>query len=98
MAVGLRAGRFAFAAHREGLTALLDARDESDAARALDVPLLLLHAEGDEVVPVELSRALHAAAPASKLVVVPGGHHRSIQHDAELQGEAVRFLSRVLAS
>ena len=33
------------------------------------VPLLLLHAEGDEVVPVELSRALHAAAPASKLVV-----------------------------
>jgi pimeloyl-ACP methyl ester carboxylesterase len=97
LAVGLRAGRFGFAADREGLTALLDAHDETDAARALDVPLLLLHAQGDEVVPVELSRALHAAAPASKLVVVPGGHHRSIQHDAELQGEAVRFLSRALA-
>src|SRR4051794_3260625 len=100
LAVGLRARRFAFACDREGLTALLDAHDETEAARALggDVPLLLLHAEGDEVVPVELSRSLHAAAgPGSKLVVVPGGHHRSIQHDAELQGVAVRFLSRALS-
>ncbi|MDX6686710.1 MAG: uncharacterized protein QOF86_2838, partial [Baekduia sp.] len=76
---------------------LLSAHDETAAARALSSPLLLLHAEGDEVVPVELSRALHAAAPASKLVVVPGGHHRSVQHDAELQGVAVRFLARALA-
>jgi pimeloyl-ACP methyl ester carboxylesterase len=76
--------------------ALLRAHDETEAARALEIPLLLLHAEGDEVVPVELSRALHEAAPASKLVVVPGGHHRSIQHDAELQGESVRFLARAL--
>jgi pimeloyl-ACP methyl ester carboxylesterase len=94
LAVGVRAGRFGFAVDRDAVVALLGAHDETDAARALDVPLLLLHAEGDEVVPVELSRALHAAAPASKLVVVPGGHHRSIQHDAELQGVAVRFLSR----
>jgi hypothetical protein len=25
---------------------------------------------------------------------VPGGHHRSIQHDPELQAEAMRFLER----
>jgi hypothetical protein len=47
-------------------------------------------------VPVELSRALHDAAPASKLVVVPGGHHRSVQHDEELQGMAARWLARAL--
>jgi pimeloyl-ACP methyl ester carboxylesterase len=96
LSVGVRAGRFGFAVDRDAAVALLGAHDETEAARALDVPLLLLHAEGDEVVPVELSRALHAAAPASKLVVVPGGHHRSIQHDAELQGVAVRFLARAL--
>ena len=73
---------------RRGRRAAGRPRRDRGGARALDVPLLLLHAEGDEVVPVELSRALHAAAPASKLVVVPGGHHRSIQHDAELQGVA----------
>jgi pimeloyl-ACP methyl ester carboxylesterase len=96
LSVGVRGQRFGFAADHDALVALLDAHDETEAARALDVPLLLLHAEGDETVPVELSRALHAAAPSSKLVVVPGGHHRSIQHDPELQGEAVRFLARAL--
>jgi len=96
LSVGVRSGRFGFAVDRDAVVALLGAHDETEAARALDVPLLLLHAEGDEVVPVELSRALHEAAPASKLVVVPGGHHRSIQHDAELQGVAVRWLGRAM--
>src|SRR4051794_24707800 len=96
LSVGVRGQRFDFPANRDEVVALLRAHDETEAARALEIPLLLLHAEGDEVVPVELSRALHEAAPASKLVVVPGGHHRSIQHDAELQGESVRFLARSL--
>ena len=96
LSVGVRAKRFGFAVDRDAVVALLDAHDEGEAAAALDIPLLLLHAQGDEVVPVELSRALHTAAPSSKLVVVPGGHHRSIQHDAELQGVAVRFLSRAM--
>jgi pimeloyl-ACP methyl ester carboxylesterase len=99
LSVGIRGERFAFAADRDAVVTVLGNHDETVAARALDaagVPLLLLHAEGDEVVPVELSRALHAAAPTSKLIVTPGGHHRSIQHDAELQGVCVRFLSRAL--
>jgi pimeloyl-ACP methyl ester carboxylesterase len=96
LSVGVRAQRFGFAVDRDAVVALLGAHDETEAARTLEVPLLLLHAEGDEVVPVELSRALHEAAPASKLVVVPGGHHRSIQHDAELQGVAVRWLVRAM--
>jgi uncharacterized protein len=96
LSVGVRAQRFGFTVDRDAVIALLKDHDETEAARALDIPLLLLHAEGDEVVPVEHSRALHAAAPASKLVVVPGGHHRSVQHDAELQGVAVRFLSRAM--
>jgi hypothetical protein len=96
LSVGVRGQRFDFRAERDAIVALLRDHDETEAARDLEVPLLLLHAEGDEVVPVELSRNLHAAAPASKLVVIPGGHHRSIQHDPELQGECVRFLARAL--
>jgi uncharacterized protein len=94
---GLRTGRFGFRADADALAPLLERADETAAAAALAAPLLLLHAEGDEVVPVERSRALHAAAPGSKLVVLPGGHHRSIQHDPELQGESLRFLTRALA-
>lgn len=95
---GLRDGRFQFRADVDGLARFLDAHDETEAVRRLDVPLLLLHAEGDERVPVEHSRALAAVArhPSSRLVVVPGGHHRSVQHDEELQAVSLRFIVRAL--
>jgi pimeloyl-ACP methyl ester carboxylesterase len=92
LARGLRAGRFEFRVDADGVGALLAEHDELRAAEQLDVPLLLLHAEGDEVVPVEHSRALHVAAAGSRLVAVPGGHHRSVQHDPELQALAIRFI------
>jgi uncharacterized protein len=94
LGLGLRArGRFDFAADRPALEAMLEEADlEADAA-TLGERLLLLHAEGDETVPVEHSRALHAAAPGSRLVVVPGGHHRSVQHDPELLALSVRFIA-----
>jgi pimeloyl-ACP methyl ester carboxylesterase len=95
---GVRTGRLGFAADVATVGPALEAHDERDAAMALGDRLLLLHAEGDEVVPVAHSRELHALAPGSRLVAVPGGHHRSVQHDAELQGESVRFLARRLAA
>jgi pimeloyl-ACP methyl ester carboxylesterase len=96
LARGLRSGRFSFRADREGLQALLDRVDERVAAAALGERLLLMHAEGDEQVPIAISRELHEAAPGSRLVAVPGGHHQSIQHDGELIALAVRFLTRAL--
>jgi pimeloyl-ACP methyl ester carboxylesterase len=88
----LRGERFDFPADVATLEAALAAHDEVAAAAGLGPRLMLQHAEGDEAVPVVLSRALHDAAPGSRLVEVPGGHHRSVQHDAELQAVAVRFL------
>jgi uncharacterized protein len=96
LARGLRSGRFSFRADREGLQALLDRSDERAAAAALGARLLLMHAEGDEQVPIARSRELHEAAPGSRLVAAPGGHHQSIQHDGELIALAVRFLTRAL--
>jgi fermentation-respiration switch protein FrsA (DUF1100 family) len=93
---GLRHDRFEFRADREGLEALLATADERAAAAALGERLLLMHAEGDEQVPIGVSRDLHDAAPGSRLIAVPGGHHRSIQHDGEMTAAAVRFLTRAL--
>ena len=63
-------------------------------------PLILLHAEGDERIPSELVggalRARGRAAQADRRC--PGGHHRSVQHDAELQGVALRWLERDAAA
>lgn len=93
---GLRAGRFDLEADPDAVEALIARTDATTAATALGERLLLLHAEGDEVVGVERSRELHANAPGSRLVEVPGGHHRSVQHDPELQAVSLRFLAKRL--
>jgi pimeloyl-ACP methyl ester carboxylesterase len=98
LARGLCERRFSFRADPATLGPLLRSVDLAAAAAALGERLLLLHAEGDEDVPVAHSRALHAAAPAGRLEVVPGGHHRSVQHDPDLQALAVRFLARRCAA
>jgi pimeloyl-ACP methyl ester carboxylesterase len=96
LARGLRAGRFPIEADVEALTGLLDEVDLGAAVESLQMPLLLLHADGDEQVPVAHSRELAARADRVRLVIVPGGHHRSVQHDEELQAVSLRFLDRHL--
>ncbi len=95
---GLSAKRFEFEADAPALEALFAEHDETEIADALDVPVLLLHAEGDEVVPVQLSRELaaHLHHPRSRLITLPGGHHRSIQHDHELQAVSLRFIEQAI--
>jgi alpha-beta hydrolase superfamily lysophospholipase len=96
---GLEAGTLRFAADVPALDALLAAHDLHAIASDLPMPVLLLHAEGDEVVPVEHSRELaeRLSRPESRLIAVPGGHHRSVQHDPELQAVSVRFIAHALA-
>ena len=102
-AEGLRRGlaqrRFDFEADTPALDAFLAEHDERDAIAALEAPVLLLHAEGDEQVPVEHSRELAQLmrSTKSRLIAVPGGHHRSVQHDPDLQAVSVRFIERCLA-
>jgi uncharacterized protein len=96
---GLDEGRFSFEADAPALQAFLAEHDERQAIAALEAPVLLLHAEGDEQVPVEHSRELAGLtrSPKSRLIAVPGGHHRSVQHDPDLQAVSVRFIERCLA-
>jgi fermentation-respiration switch protein FrsA (DUF1100 family) len=79
-----------------GLASWLDLNDVEDAAERMgSKPLLLIHARGDEVVPYTQSEKLYErAAEPKRLILLEGGHHRSAQHDPELQGESLRWLSR----
>ena len=90
----LRAGDRA----RADLEAWLSEHDLRDAVGLLGAkPLILIHAEGDERIPSEFSAELYERAPGPrKLITLPGGHHRSAQHDAELQGVALRWIERAL--
>jgi fermentation-respiration switch protein FrsA (DUF1100 family) len=94
----MRTDRLEMPADRGALEPWLAEHDLRDAvALAGSKPLVILHAKGDEEVPFDWSEELfeHAAEPR-KLIVVPGGHHRSVQHDAELQTVALRWLERSL--
>jgi uncharacterized protein len=95
---GLRSGQLPkFEVDREGMEPWLEALDLYEAVGRLGpkTALLLMHAEGDEQIPYTVSQELHAAAKDPKrLLVLPGGHHRSLQHDVEMQGESLRFIAR----
>jgi fermentation-respiration switch protein FrsA (DUF1100 family) len=80
------------------LAAWLEEYEIADAVERLGTkPLLLIHAKGDEQVPYRHSEELYArAAEPKRLLLLEGGDHRSAQHDAEIQGESLRWLRKAM--
>ena len=96
---GLRSGRLQDFAVDAAAEPWLESLDLFQAVADLgdSTALLLLHAKGDEQVPYTISEQLSEAAHEPKrLLVFPGGHHRSLQHDLEVQNLSVRFIERAL--
>jgi len=100
LARGLRIGELEVAADTAALEALLAANPLEPAVAALDLPVLIQHAAGDEQVPVQGSRRLAALLrhPASRIDVRPNGDHRSVQHDPAAQAAALAWLREALES
>jgi uncharacterized protein len=98
----LRSGQdLRFRCDREASEPWLASLDIHAAAASLgpETALLLMHARGDEQVPYTASEGIHEAATDPKrLLLVPGGHHRSIQHDDELQAVSRKFIRDAGAS
>jgi len=92
----LRSGQeLHFRCDREATGPWLESLDIYAAAASLgpETALLLMHARGDEQVPYAISEKLNeVAAEPKRLLLMPGGHHRSIQHDEELQAVARKFI------
>lgn len=103
LADGFRRGSFEMrcgASARQAMVAWLAELDLREAVRLLaSKPLLLAHAAGDEQVPSAWSAELyeHAVEPR-KLLLLPGGNHRSVQHDPEIQAVSLRWLGRQLTT
>jgi uncharacterized protein len=92
----LRSGqRLEFECDAEACGPWLESLDLYEAAADLgpETALLLMHARGDEQVPYTVSEQLYEAAREPKrLLLLPGGHHRSVQHDLELQAVSRKFI------
>jgi len=97
----LRSGELGFRCDSPATELWLESLDLYDAVAGLgpQTALLLLHARGDERIPYTVSEELFAAAHEPKrLLLFPGGHHRSLQHDLEVQSLSRRFIERAAAA
>lgn len=59
-------------------------------------PVTLLHGEQDTLIPVHHARALHALAPATRLVVVPQGGHGDLHRFPTYQDAVTQALHEAL--
>lgn len=69
--------------------------DLTETARALTVPTLVLHAQGDRVVPIEEGRSLAGLIPGSRFVQLEGENHMPLAGEPawlRLQEEMRAFL------
>jgi pimeloyl-ACP methyl ester carboxylesterase len=90
---------------RQGLIRTMEktigARFDEIAPRAtiggVSAPLMLVHGEADDVVPVENMRELAALAPGARTLVVPGADHSSLDAFEPHVGAILAFLSEHLA-
>ncbi len=97
---GVRRGTFEMRIDRDAFEPWLGEHDLREAiGRIAPRPVLLLHARGDEMIPPAWTEELaERAGQPTEAIIVPGGHHRSLQHDAELHEVALRWMEKALAS
>lgn len=69
--------------------------DTLDRIGDVTVPTLVLAGEDDILIPVTLSRRLHAAIPGSSWATVPGGHACIWEHPDPFNAAVVEFIGRV---
>jgi alpha-beta hydrolase superfamily lysophospholipase len=95
---GLRRDRLEMRVDRDALAAWLGEHDLRNAIElAGSKPILLLHARGDEQIAYTWTDELAGRAPEPiEAIIVPGGHHRSLQHDAEMHEVALRWMEKAL--
>lgn len=68
-----------------------------ESAGALRRPLLLLHGDRDELLPVMASQAVQALAGTGELVVLPGAGHLLVEAAADLRERLGTWIPDVLA-
>lgn len=74
----------------------LDQRDVRDQLRSIENPVLILHAENDQIIPPSTARENFRMVPQSELVFLEGKHEQ-IWLESDVWGEQLReFIDRVV--
>lgn len=67
----------------------------AEALARISCPVLVVHGERDEMVPVEQARELAAAVPGARLLTLPNAAHTDLFFRAPAHKEIIRFLDEV---
>jgi pimeloyl-ACP methyl ester carboxylesterase len=82
-----------------GLAAALEAMagrpDSTDVLKALKLPVIIVHGEADELIPVERGREMKALLPSAHYLELPGAGHMPMMENPAAVAEALRFLGAV---
>ncbi len=74
--------------------------DVSNAARKIKCPVLILHSEGDQVVPIEEGRALVSLIPGSRFIEIDSENHMPLADEPawpRVVSDIRNFLARIRA-
>ena len=72
------------------LAAMRDRPDSIPDLSAIDVPVLILHGQEDQLIPLAEAEAMETALPSAKLVVVAGAGHLPNLEQPDIFNDAVR--------
>ena len=74
------------------LRAMAEREDSTDLIPSLKFPIVLIHGDADELIPVERAREVKAAFPRIHLKELPGAGHMPMMEMPEKTAEALRLL------
>jgi uncharacterized protein len=66
--------------------------DTLEKAPKIQVPVLVIHGDADEVIPVAMGKEVAGAFPKAKLIVVHGGHHNDLFASGEVFPAILGFV------
>jgi pimeloyl-ACP methyl ester carboxylesterase len=79
-----------------GLSVALDAMagrlDSTDVLRSFRLPVVIVHGDADELIPVDRAREMKSLVPAAHYLELPGGGHMPMMENPPAVAEALRFL------
>ena len=77
------------------LYAMADRPDSSDIFAAFPFPVVVVHGDADQMIPVERGREMKAARPSARYAELPGAGHLPMMENPQAVAEALQFFGSV---
>ncbi len=81
------------AAYIGALKAMAERVDSTPLLSSLDVPVVLVHGDADQLIPIDRAREVKAVLPHAYLVEIPRAGHMPMMEDKERTTEALKRLA-----